>query len=119
MPVSQRTYGITASGETVTEFTLTNRHGYEARILDYGCTLTHFFVPTARGKMCIRDTYNPLGAMAGSLFFGFFDSLQTVFQSVLPSQLVMMAPYLFTLIVIVFGVKRGKAPAGIGKHVEN
>jgi ABC-type uncharacterized transport system permease subunit len=63
--------------------------------------------------------YNPLGAMAGSLFFGFFDSLQTVFQSVLPSQLVMMAPYLFTLIVIVFGVKRGKAPAGIGKHVEN
>ena len=63
--------------------------------------------------------YNPLGAMAGSLFFGFFDSLQTIFQSTLPSQLMMMAPYLFTMLVIVFGVKRGKAPAGIGKHVEN
>lgn len=63
--------------------------------------------------------YNPLGAMAGSLFFGFFDSLQTIFQSTLPSQLVMMAPYLFTLIVIVFGTKKSKAPAGIGKHVED
>ena len=63
--------------------------------------------------------FNPLGAMGGSLFFGFFDSLQTVFQSSLPSQLVMMAPYLFTMIVIVFGVKRGKAPAGIGKYVDN
>ena len=63
--------------------------------------------------------YNPIGAMAGSLFFGFFDSLQTIFQSALPSQLMMMAPYVFTMLVIVFGVKRGKAPAGIGKHVEN
>lgn len=63
--------------------------------------------------------YNPLGAMAGSLFFGFFDSLQTIFQSALPSQLMMMAPYLFTMLVIVFGVKKNKAPAGIGKHVES
>lgn len=62
--------------------------------------------------------YNPLGAMAGSLFFGFFDSLQTIFQSTLPSQLVMMAPYLFTFVVIVFSTKKSKAPAGIGKFVE-
>ena len=63
--------------------------------------------------------YNPLGAMLGSIFFGFFDSLQTIFQSSLPSQLVMMAPYLFTMLVIFFGMKRGKAPAGIGKYVDN
>ena len=63
--------------------------------------------------------YNPLGAMFGSLFFGFFDSLQTVFQGVLPSHLVMMTPYVFTLVVLIFGMKRGKAPAGIGKHVES
>lgn len=62
--------------------------------------------------------YNPLGALGGSLFFGFFDSLQTIFQSVLPSQLVMMAPYLFTLLVITFGLKGGRAPAGVGKHTE-
>lgn len=63
--------------------------------------------------------HNPLGALAGSLFFGFFDSLQTIFQSALPSQLVMMAPYLVTLIVLVFGIKQSKAPAGIGKHIES
>ncbi|RGY96177.1 ABC transporter permease [Clostridium sp. AM58-1XD] len=63
--------------------------------------------------------YNPAGALAGSLFFGFFDSLQTVFQSILPSQLVMMTPYVFTLLVITFGLKGGKAPAGVGKHVES
>lgn len=62
--------------------------------------------------------YNPLGALGGSLFFGFFDSLQTIFQSVLPSQLVMMAPYVFTLLVITFGLRGGRAPAGVGKHIE-
>ena len=62
--------------------------------------------------------YNPVGALGGSLFFGFFDSLQTIFQSILPSQLVMMTPYVFTLLVITFGLKGGKSPAGVGKHVE-
>ena len=62
--------------------------------------------------------YNPVGALGGSLFFGFFDSLLTIFQSILPSQLVMMTPYVFTLLVITFGLKGGKAPAGVGKHVE-
>ena len=62
--------------------------------------------------------YNPVGALGGSLFFGFFESLQTIFQSILPSQLVMMTPYVFTLLVITFGLKGGKAPAGVGKHVE-
>ncbi len=59
--------------------------------------------------------YSPLGALLGSIFFAFFDSLQSIFQNVLPSQLVMMMPYILTLIVITFGTKRSKAPAGIGK----
>ena len=62
--------------------------------------------------------YNPVGALGGSLFFGFFDSLQTIFQSILPSQLVMMTPYVLTLLVITYGLKGGKAPAGVGKHLE-
>ena len=62
--------------------------------------------------------YNPVGALGGRRCFGFFDSLQTIFQSILPSQLVMMTPYVFTLLVITFGLKGGKAPAGVGKHVE-
>lgn len=63
--------------------------------------------------------YNPIGALGGSLFFGFFDSLQTIFQSVLPSQVVMMTPYVFTLLIITFGIRGGRGPAGVGKHVED
>lgn len=63
--------------------------------------------------------YNPAGALLGSLLFGFFDALQTIFQSVLPSQLVMMLPYVVTVLIILFGLKGGRSPAGTGKHVEN
>ncbi len=62
MPVSQRIYGVTADGQTVTEFTLTNRHGYEVRVLDYGCTVTHFFVPSSRGKIDIVLGYDDLAS---------------------------------------------------------
>lgn len=63
--------------------------------------------------------YNPVGSLLGSVFFGFFDSLQTMFQSILPSQLVMMTPYVVTLLVITFGIRGGRGPAGVGKHIEN
>ncbi|MDY0235625.1 MAG: ABC transporter permease [Gudongella sp.] len=63
--------------------------------------------------------FNPLGSFIGSIFFGFFDAVQTVFQSFFPSQLVMMTPYLVTIIVILFGLKSGRSPAGTGKHIEN
>lgn len=63
--------------------------------------------------------YNPIGVFLSSIFFGFFDSVQTIFQSVLPSQLVMMTPYVITILVIVFGMRGGRTPAGTGKHVEN
>ena len=63
--------------------------------------------------------YNPLGALGGSIFFGFFDALQTVFQNLFPSQLVMMMPYVLTLIVIVVGLAGARGPAGVGKHIEN
>lgn len=63
--------------------------------------------------------YNPLGVLGGSIFFGFFDALQTVFQNVFPSQLVMMTPYVLTLLVIAFGLGGGRGPAGVGKHIES
>lgn len=63
--------------------------------------------------------YNPAGSLIGSLLFGFFDALQTIFQSVFPSQLVMMTPYVVTVLIILFGLKGGRSPAGTGKHVEN
>lgn len=61
--------------------------------------------------------YSPIGAVTGSIFFGFFDALQTVFQSALiPSHIVMMLPYILTLLVISFGLRNAHSPAGIGKH---
>jgi len=60
--------------------------------------------------------YNPLGTLLGGLFFGFFDSMQVVFQdSGVPNQLMRMIPYLFTLAVISFGVRGLRTPAGVGK----
>lgn len=61
--------------------------------------------------------FNPIGAMLGSLFFGFFESLQNIFQGkLIPSHIVRMMPYMLTLIVISFGVRNSRTPAGIGKH---
>ena len=61
--------------------------------------------------------YNPVGALGGSIFFGFFDSLQIIFQdSFIPSSIMMMMPYVFTLAVLVFGLRNLHTPAGIGKH---
>ncbi len=52
-------------------------------------------------------------------FFGFFDCLQFVFQGVqTPAQLMMMMPYVFTLIVCLLNSKRATGPAGVGKHFD-
>lgn len=60
---------------------------------------------------------SPVGAMLGSLFFGFFDALQTIFQGgVIPSQIVRTLPYVLTMLVVVFGLKSARNPAGMGKH---
>lgn len=61
--------------------------------------------------------FHPLGALLGSIFFGFFDSLQIIFQGlVIPSQILMMMPYFFTLVVVSFGLSRSSSPAGMSKH---
>lgn len=61
--------------------------------------------------------YTPLGALSGSLFFGFFESLQVVFQGMsIPSQIVMMLPYIMTLIVVCFGLRHSRMPMGVGKY---
>lgn len=60
---------------------------------------------------------SPIGALFGSLFFGFFDSLQTIFQGgKIPTQLVMTLPYILTMLVVVFGLRSARNPAGIGKY---
>ncbi len=64
--------------------------------------------------------FTPIGSLLGSIFFGFFESLQIIFQGgAIPSQIVMMLPYLVTLLVVVVGLRKSRQPAGIGKHHDN
>ena len=69
----------------------------------------------------IFGNWNPGGAFAGSLIFGFFDSLQEKFsllQVGIPNQLLGMAPYLATMIVLAGFVGRARMPAADGQPYE-
>ena len=62
---------------------------------------------------------NPLFAALSSVFFGFFDSLQTMFQGInFPSQILMTMPYVFTLIASLIHFGKNRGPAGVGKHAD-
>ncbi len=68
---------------------------------------------------CSLSKSHPLGAAFSGMFFGFFDSLQIVFQGVnFPSQILMTLPYVFTLIASLIHFGKGRDPAGIGKHFD-
>jgi simple sugar transport system permease protein len=63
---------------------------------------------------------NPFWSAMSALFYGFFDSMQFVFQGVdTPQQLLMMTPYVFILIVCLISAKRSRGPAGIGKFFDS
>ena len=64
--------------------------------------------------------YNPVGVCLASIFFGFFDSLHVVHQNdKIPSQIVMMLPYVLTLAIIAIGVRNSRPPARLGKHFDD
>jgi simple sugar transport system permease protein len=65
----------------------------------------------------IFGKWNPLGALAGSLLFGGTVALQMVFQTTnsFPYELLMMLPYICTVLVLLFFVRRGEAPAALGE----
>ncbi|MFP4345325.1 MAG: ABC transporter permease [Anaerolineales bacterium] len=69
----------------------------------------------------IFGNWNPIGAFGASLIFGFADSLQTklaIMQVPIPSQFLLMAPYLVTMIVLAGVVGRTRAPAADGQPYE-
>ena len=69
----------------------------------------------------IFGNWTPFGAFASSLIFGFADSLQLSLQiisSVIPSDFLLMAPYLATIIALVGLVGRTVPPAADGKPYE-
>ena len=66
----------------------------------------------------IFGRWSPLGAVAAGLLFGFADNLQSVLSIVgtpIPSQFMLMAPYVATIIAVTGLVGRVRAPAADGR----
>lgn len=69
----------------------------------------------------IFGNWNPAGAFFGSLIFGFFDSWQeklAILQVGIPIDLLGMAPYLATMVVLAGIVGRARMPAADGQPYE-
>jgi len=69
----------------------------------------------------IFGNWNPGGAFIGSIIFGFFDSWQeklSILQVGIPVDLLGMAPYLATMIVLSGAVRRSRMPAADGQPYE-
>jgi ABC-type uncharacterized transport system permease subunit len=69
----------------------------------------------------IFGNWNPAGAFFGSAIFGFFDSWQeklSILQVGIPVDLLGMAPYLATMIVLAGVVGRARMPAADGEPYE-
>lgn len=69
----------------------------------------------------IFGNWNPIGAYISSLIFGFADSLQVKLQILkvpIPSEFLLMAPYIVTMIVLTGVVGRAHPPAADGQAYE-
>jgi simple sugar transport system permease protein len=66
----------------------------------------------------IFGRWNPIGALAAALVFGFADALQTklsILSVPIPSDFLLMAPYLVTIAVVAGVVRKARPPAADGK----
>lgn len=66
----------------------------------------------------IFGRWSPFGALAAALLFGFADNLQSVLSIIgtpIPSEFMLMAPYLATIFAVAGLVGRVRAPAADGK----
>jgi general nucleoside transport system permease protein len=69
----------------------------------------------------IFGNWNPFGAFGAGLLFGFADSLASIMAILnvrIPSQFLLMAPYLATMLVLAGVVGRGQMPAADGQPYE-
>jgi ABC-type uncharacterized transport system permease subunit len=69
----------------------------------------------------IFGNWNPFGALAAGLLFGFSDSLAAslaLLRVKIPSEFLLMAPYLITMLVLAGVVGRGQMPAADGQPYE-
>jgi len=79
-------------------------------IFSYSMTGGRGFIALAA---MIFGGWTPLGAFGASLLFGFTDALQMRLQSmgILPSQIILMLPYIITVIVLAGIVRKTKPPS--------
>jgi ABC-type uncharacterized transport system permease subunit len=69
----------------------------------------------------IFGKWNPIGAFTSSLIFGFADSLQVKLQILrvpIPSEFLLMAPYIVTMVILTGVVGRAIPPAADGQPYE-
>jgi len=69
----------------------------------------------------IFGAWTPIGSFLASLVFGFADSLQArlaILNVPIPSELLLMVPYLVTILVVAGLVGRARAPAADGRPYE-
>jgi aldose 1-epimerase len=65
-------FGKLPDGREVHQYTLTNKNGMVAQIIDYGATVTSLCVPDKNGKIedVVLGYDSPLGYMDGTAYFG-------------------------------------------------
>ncbi len=70
--VEHEPFGMSAEGKAISAFTLTNRNGLKAKIINYGATLTELFVPDREGKFAdvTLGFDNLAGYLARHPYFG-------------------------------------------------
>ena len=49
--VHSQPYGFLSDGRAVKQFVFRNKSGLEMRAIEYGCVVTHLFVPDSSGSM--------------------------------------------------------------------
>lgn len=70
----------------------------------------------------IFGKWNPFGAAGAALFFGFFDAVQMRLQGqvvggiTIPSEFMLMLPYILTIMALAGFVGRATAPAALGRN---
>ncbi|MEM9773291.1 MAG: ABC transporter permease [Chloroflexota bacterium] len=85
---------------------------------DEGLTAGRGFIGLAA---MIFGNWNPIGSFGASLLFGFTDALQTklaILRLPIPSEFLLMIPYLATMIVLAGIVGKGHMPAADGQPYE-
>jgi general nucleoside transport system permease protein len=67
----------------------------------------------------ILGNWNPLGALGGSLVFGFLGALQIRLQAIdFPTQFIQMVPYVLVILLVGGLVRRVRPPAAVGQIYE-